>query len=285
VLDADHASHDAGPAASGHNLALRIVSALVLAPLALGAAYVGGWPFLCFWTVASIAVLWEWTALVAGPDSRLAFSVGAVALAVVAALFALDRPGAGILVVLLGALATTILAPAERRIWVAGGVVYAGIMLWATVLLRADPVFGFIALIFLFAVVWATDILGYFVGRAIGGPKLAPSISPKKTWSGGIAGALGAMVIALLLARYVAGTNWIVIVFIALMLSMVAQAGDLLESALKRRFGAKDAGNLIPGHGGVMDRLDGFWAAALIGVLIGMARGGFDASARGLLIW
>ena len=285
MLDVDHAPRDAGPAAGGHNLALRIVSALVLAPLALGAAYVGGWPFLCFWTLAGIAVLWEWTTLVAGPDNRLAFSVGAVAFAVVAVLFALNRPGAAILVVMLGALATTIFAPAERRIWMAGGVVYAGIMLWAPVLLRADPVFGFATLIFLFAVVWATDILGYFVGRAIGGPKLAPSISPKKTWSGGIAGALGAMVIALLLARYVAGTNWIVIVFIALMLSIIAQAGDLLESALKRRFGAKDAGTLIPGHGGVMDRLDGFWAAALLGVLIGLARGGFDASARGLLIW
>jgi phosphatidate cytidylyltransferase len=285
VSDADHASRDAGSAAGGHNLALRIASAVVLAPLALGAAYVGGWPFLCFWTVAAMAVLWEWMALIAGSDSRLAFSVGAVALIVVAALFELDHPGAAILVVMLGALATTIFAPAERRLWLAAGVVYAGIMLWAPVLLRADAVFGFIALIFLFAVVWATDILGYFAGRAIGGRKLAPSISPKKTWSGAIAGAAGAMVIALLLARFVAGTNWIVIVFIALMLSIIAQAGDLLESALKRRFGAKDASQLIPGHGGVMDRLDGFWAAALIGVLIGLARGGFDGAARGLLLW
>ncbi|HZD91566.1 MAG TPA: phosphatidate cytidylyltransferase, partial [Pseudolabrys sp.] len=138
---------------------------------------------------------------------------------------------------------------------------------------------------FLFAIVWATDILAYFGGRTIGGPKLWPAISPKKTWSGGICGALGAMALCVTGAAWAGASDLAAIAVLALVLSMAAQAGDFFESWVKRRFGAKDASQLIPGHGGVMDRLDGFWAAALVGCLIGLARGGFDGAARGLLVW
>ena len=219
------------------NLALRIVSAIVLAPLALLAAYLGGWPFAVFWGLAAIAVLWEWTKLVTGPS------------------------------------------------WIIAGIGYAGVMLTAPIVLRADAELGFLAILLLFAIVWTTDILGYFAGRAFGGPKLLPAVSPKKTWSGAIAGALSAMIVAVLVASYFGTFNRVAIAIIALLLSVVAQLGDLLESWVKRKFGAKDASQLIPGHGGVMDRLDGFWAAALTGCLIGLARGGFDGAARGLLIW
>jgi phosphatidate cytidylyltransferase len=228
---------EAGKAASANNLALRIVSAAVLAPLALLAAYFGGWPFAVFWSAAAIAVLWEWISLVAGPG------------------------------------------------WIIAGVGYAGVMLWAPVLLRADTTHGFLAMVLLFAIVWTTDILGYFAGRAIGGPKLWRAISPKKTWSGAVAGTLGAMIVAVLVAGFFGSFNRAAIAIIALLLSVVAQLGDLLESWIKRRFGAKDASHLSPGHGGVMDRLDGFWAAALIGCLIGLLRGGLDGVARGLLVW
>jgi phosphatidate cytidylyltransferase len=170
-------------------------------------------------------------------------------------------------------------------VWIIAGIGYAGIMLLAPLLLRADNTYGFFALILLFAVVWTTDILGYFAGRAIGGPKLFPAISPKKTWSGAIAGTLGAMIVAVLVANYFGTFNTIAIAIIALLLSVVAQLGDLFESWIKRQFGAKDASHLIPGHGGVMDRLDGFWAAALVGCVIGLLRGGFDGAARGLLVW
>jgi phosphatidate cytidylyltransferase len=227
----------AGKAASKRNLALRVVSAVVLAPLALLAAYFGGWPFAVFWGAAAIAVLWEWTALVAGPR------------------------------------------------WIAAGIGYAGIMLLAPMLLRADDAYGFLAMVLLFAIVWTTDILGYFAGRAIGGPKLLPAVSPKKTWSGAIAGALGAMIVAVLVGGFFGLSNRAALAIIALLLSAVAQLGDLLESWVKRRFGAKDASHLIPGHGGVMDRLDGFWAAALVGCSIGLLRGGLDGAARGLLVW
>jgi phosphatidate cytidylyltransferase len=220
-----------------NNLVLRVISAVVLAPVAIYAAYLGGWPFAVFWAAAALAVLWEWISLVTG----------------------------------LG--------------WIIAGIGYAGIMLLAPLLLRADNAYGFLALVLLFAIVWTTDVLGYFAGRAFGGPKLLPAVSPKKTWSGAIAGTLGAMIVAVMVANYFGAFNMVAIAIIALLLSIMAQLGDLFESWVKRQFGAKDASHLIPGHGGVMDRLDGFWAAALLGCLIGLARGGFDGAARGLLVW
>ncbi len=158
-------------------------------------------------------------------------------------------------------------------------------MFAAPVILRNDAALGFLAMVLLFAIVWSTDILGYFAGRTFGGPKLMPAISPKKTWSGAIAGTLGAMIVAVLVARLFGSFSVVAIAAIALLLSVMAQLGDLLESWVKRQFGAKDASHLIPGHGGVMDRLDGFWAATLVACAIGLLRGGFDAPARGLLVW
>jgi phosphatidate cytidylyltransferase len=168
---------------------------------------------------------------------------------------------------------------------VGAGILYAAVMLVAPVLLRGDPNFGFVAIIFLFAVVWTTDVTAYFAGRALGGPKLAPRLSPKKTWSGAAGGAVGAVVAASIVAVMAALPNIVMTALVGFGLSVVSQAGDLFESGLKRHYGAKDAGRLIPGHGGLMDRLDGFIAAALIAVLIGVARGGAEAPARGLLVW
>lgn len=273
----------ASPAKS--DLALRVASALVLAPLALAAAYFGGWPFAVFWGVAALALLWEWTALVAGPGSRLAFLAGAAALAGAVAIVERGRPDAAILIVLLGAIAAAVFAPSGRRIWVSGGVGYAGAMLMAPVVLRFDSGLGFAVIVFLFAIVWATDVIGYFAGRLIGGPKLAPQISPKKTWSGAIAGALGAVIVGVMVAERAGIAGLGVIAIVALALSIISQVGDLFESWVKRRFGAKDASHLIPGHGGVMDRLDGFWTAAVAAALIGFARGGLEASGRGLMVW
>ena len=224
-------------AAAPSNLILRVVSAAVLAPVAIGAAYLGGWPFALFWSVAAACVLWEWIKLVSGP------------------------------------------------VWIIAGVFYAGVLLATPVVLRHDAALGFFAMVLLFAIVWTTDILGYFIGKAIGGPKLLAAVSPKKTWSGAIAGALGAIVVAVLIMSLFGSFNQEAIAGIGLLLSVCSQLGDLFESWIKRQFGAKDASHLIPGHGGVMDRLDGFWAAALVACLIGLLRGGFDGATRGLLIW
>ena len=162
---------------------------------------------------------------------------------------------------------------------------YAAAILIAPVLLRRDMAWGFAAILFLFVIVWLTDTAAYFAGRAIGGPKLMPRASPKKTWSGAIGGSIAGAAGGALLAHQFGAGNVAVVAIVALLLSIVSQAGDLLESAVKRRFNAKDASQLIPGHGGLMDRLDGFVVAAVAGALIGLLHGGVNAPARGLMVW
>jgi len=278
-------SHNKGRQSPTSNLALRVVSAAVLAPLALLTAFLGGWPFAVFWAIAALFVLWEWIELVADGSHRLMFSWCAGVI-VAAGFFAwLGRPVVGSLMVGLAMLGAAIFAPSQRRLWVTLGVGYAGAMLLAPMFLRGDNTYGFASILVLFAVVWSTDVFGYFAGRAIGGPRLLPAVSPKKTWSGAIVGAAAAMLIAAYVASLFEHSNVVAILIIAFVLSALAQMGDLFESWVKRQFGAKDSGQLIPGHGGVMDRLDGFWAAAVAGCLIGMVRGGFDGPARGLLLW
>jgi phosphatidate cytidylyltransferase len=271
--------------APSHNLALRVASALVLAPLAIAVVWLGDWPFALFWAIAAVAVLWEWLTLVVGPRYPMMVASSAGALAVAAMVGSWHHPITAILLIGLGALAATVFAPRERRFWITAGIGYAGCMLLAPILLRADAAYGFSAMILLFAVVWSTDIFAYFAGRALGGPKLAPHISPKKTWSGAIVGTAGAILVAVAVAGFLGTLDKGTIAVVALSLSIMAQLGDLFESWIKRRFGAKDASHLIPGHGGVMDRLDGFWAAAVAGCLVGVLHGGFDNAARGLMVW
>jgi phosphatidate cytidylyltransferase len=264
------------------NLMLRLVSSLVLAPLAIGAAYVGGTVFLAFWTLAALIVLWEWDTLVCDRDRNSVLTIGMVTLIGAALLLAFDWIGTAITLVGLGLFGIAALASRARRRWCIAGAVYAAALLVAPVILRDDPHFGFTAILFLFVIVWLTDIAAYFIGRAIGGPKLMPSVSPNKTWSGAIGGTLAGTIGGVLVAGW--PTN-AALVAVALILSIVSQGGDLFESSIKRRFSAKDASQLIPGHGGLMDRLDGFIAAAVVGVLIGLFHSGFAASARGLMVW
>jgi phosphatidate cytidylyltransferase len=234
------------PRADGRDLWLRVASAVVLAPLAIAIAYVGGTWFIGFWLLAAAGVLWEWMGLVAAARS-------------------LPSPA--------------------RAGWIALGACYAGAMLAAPLVIRADAALGFIAMIFLFAVVWATDVAAYFAGRLVGGPKLWPAISPNKTWSGALAGAAAGTVAGSAVAAAGGIGPLAPIVAASFLLSVAAQFGDLFESALKRRFGAKDASHAIPGHGGLMDRLDGFLAAAVAAALVGVARGGLDGAAAGFLLW
>ena len=269
----------------GSELALRVCSALVLVPLALATAYLGHWPFAVFWGVAAMGVLWEWTSLVAGADRPFVLMTGVATLALALALVVSGLPLAAVIVLAIGTLAAASLAPAERRLWIAGGIPYAGALGLAPILLRSDDEDGFLSVVFLFAVVWTTDIAAYFIGRTAGGPKLVPQVSPNKTWSGAIGGTLAAVVVALVLAKAAALAGLFAIAMLAIVLSVSAQAGDVFESFLKRKFGAKDSSHLIPGHGGLMDRLDGFVTASVVATLIGLARGGFEAPGRGLLVW
>ncbi len=139
--------------------------------------------------------------------------------------------------------------------------------------LRSDPVAGLIDVLFLLVVVWSSDIGAYVSGRLIGGPKLAPAISPGKTWSGAVGGLLCAMVIGLLVSRAVAPGPPLHALIVGAGLSVASQLGDLLESALKRHFGVKDSSRLIPGHGGVFDRLDGVLAAAPVAMVLALILG------------
>ena len=264
---------------------LRVCSALVLAPLAIGAAYTGGWPFAIFWSLAAIGVFWEWSSLVAGNERRLIVTVGGAALVASLVLAAGGRLMGAIIVIAMGTIGIAPLAPVQHRGWVAGGVPYAGAIGIAPIVLRSDSEDGFLAVVFLFAIVWATDVAAYFLGRLIGGPKLLPKVSPKKTWSGAISGLAAAVLAGIAVAKMAGLSGLLSIALVAAILSFVAQAGDLFESQLKRKFGAKDSGHLIPGHGGLMDRLDGFVFAAAVAALIGILRGGLDAPARGLLVW
>jgi phosphatidate cytidylyltransferase len=237
----------AGQGAAPSNLTLRIVSSAVLAPVAIAIAWIGGIVFVAFWAIAACIVLWEWSRLVAHARA--------------------SQSHAGFFG------------------WMVAGLIYASVLALAPAILRRDPALGFVAILFLFAVVWTTDIAAYFAGRAIGGPKLWPAVSPNKTWSGAIGGALGGIVAALAVVKFAGLAVAPLLVLVALGLSIASQAGDLLESALKRRFGAKDAGQLIPGHGGAMDRLDGFLTAVAAACMVGLIRGGFDGAARALLVW
>jgi phosphatidate cytidylyltransferase len=266
-------------------LTLRIVSSAVLAPLALALAYLGGWPFLVFWAIAACGIFWEWRAILRDPGPTLK-GLGECAIAVAGASAMTGRIGAAAIFLGLGMAVEAVLATAAHfRLWAAAGVLYAGGLLIACVLLRGDAQYGLVAIVLLFAVVWTTDILAYFVGRFVGGPKLWARVSPKKTWSGAIGGLAGAFAASLVVAHYAHLANSLAVAALALVLSVASQAGDLFESAFKRRFGVKDAGHVIPGHGGIMDRLDGFLAAVVVAAVIGVARGGLEAPARGLLVW
>ena len=161
---------------------------------------------------------------------------------------------------------------------------YAGALVASVGLLRVSPSFGLGAIFWLFAVVWGTDIAAYFAGRLIGGPRLWPSVSPGKTWAGAIVGALAGAVLGLALADW---TNSLAALFgLGLAAAIVSELGDLFESALKRRFGVKDSSSLIPGHGGLMDRLDGFVAASFFAAVVASsASPGSTISPGGLFQW
>jgi phosphatidate cytidylyltransferase len=269
----------------GSELALRVCSALVLVPLAIGTAYLGGWPFALFWGAAAIGVLWEWSSLVARHEQFSTLLAGGASLALAVVLVATGHVLPALIVVAMGALGAASLTLAERRTWVAAGIPYAGVLAIGPIILRSDGEQGFLAVLFLFAIVWTTDIGAYFVGRAFGGPKLVPRVSPNKTWAGAIGGLLASVVVAVVVAKMAALTSLFALAMVAVVLSVLAQAGDLFESFLKRRFDAKDSSHLIPGHGGLMDRLDGFVTASVAAVMVGLARGGFEAPGRGLLVW
>jgi len=268
--------------ASG-NFLTRVLAAMVLAPVAVAIAYAGGWWWSGLVTVASIGLYLEWLMVVGAVDRIWAMGVGVAALLVAGLALAAGRGAVALVLVVIGVAGAAATSPAQRW-WVGSGCAYAGLALLASVLVRSDPQGGFVALIFVLLIVWATDIGGYFAGHGLGGPRLWPRVSPKKTWAGAFGGLAGSLLVAGVAVAVGAGRA-VALLPLAAALSVVSQLGDLFESAVKRRFGVKDSSHIIPGHGGLLDRLDGFVAAIVVAALIGLVRGGADGVGRGLLVW
>jgi phosphatidate cytidylyltransferase len=278
---------DAAPAAAveqgSNNLLMRVIAALVLAPLALAIAYAGGWLWTVLATLASIGLYVEWLTIVRASHETRVVAAGIVALAISGLCLAMGRIDAALLALVVG-LAGVALLSSERRRWTAAGFLYAAAAEIASVLVRLDQTKGFAALILILLVVWVTDIGGYFAGRGIGGPKLWPRVSPKKTWAGAVGGFAASLVVAAGFAALGLGKTG-PILLLGAALSVASQLGDLFESAVKRRFGVKDSSHIIPGHGGLLDRLDGFVAAIVVAAIFGFLRDGVDGVGRGLMVW
>lgn len=271
---------------SDPDLKKRVVSALILIPVAIFTAWLGDWPFALLWLLGACLVLLEWNRLVL-PEQPRALYWGEVACLVAALAFerTFVNPGFALIALGVGTLVAIWLSPAGHSRWAIAGLVYAAAVVLGPTILRDDNALGFAAILWLFAVVWGTDVAAYFAGRSIGGPKLWPQLSPKKTWSGFIGGTLIGTAIALAVVRFVGIQPTLGLALATFAIAALSQAGDLFESSVKRRFAAKDAGSIIPGHGGVMDRLDGFLVAAVAAAALGLARGGSANPAAGLLLW
>lgn len=242
----------------------RIASALVLGPLAI-TALVLGWPWFDLMVALCAGIMaWEWSRVCCGRTGG--FGVGLIALMVVAALVVAQAPAWALALPLVGALggAYRVKAAQRRPLWLAAGSLYIGIPVVCLVWVRLDT--GWETVLWLFLIVWTTDSAAYVFGRLIGGVRLWPAVSPNKTWAGFLGGVLSAGMLGVLAAWGLGAplddvAAVIKVALLALLLGVVSQAGDLIESAFKRRFRVKDSSDLIPGHGGLLDRLDGLMAA------------------------
>jgi phosphatidate cytidylyltransferase len=263
------------------DLRRRFLSALVLGPAALACIWLGAEPWTLLIAVAVAVLTWEWVHL-CGLRTRVLPGL-AVPVAVLAAgvLAVAEHPRAALVALTIGWALTWWTAarmrgpdrPQQPAGWLAAGVLYIGIAGIALIELRHDNYAGRANVLFLFLVVWASDIGAYMAGRAFGGPKLAPAVSPNKTWSGAAGGLAAAVVVGVAAAAALAPGGASRAAAVAAMLGVMAQAGDLLESWIKRRFDVKDTSSLIPGHGGLLDRLDGVIAAAPVAALLAFALG------------
>jgi phosphatidate cytidylyltransferase len=275
----------APPSQRWGDLGTRLVSGLVLVSIAVITARVGGDVFVLAWLAAGIAVLWEWQRMIGGVAHNARVAIGAVGLALAASLdrqYVLDA----FVVLCLTAGLVAYVAGRGARFWASSGVLYAGLLVMATLGLRFSFPFGSRSIIWLFATVWATDTFAYLGGRLIGGPKVWPAISPSKTWSGTLTGlAFGSAIGTFSAVRDLPAPTAVAPIFVVTLFAAIfSQLGDALESAIKRRFGVKDSSQLIPGHGGFMDRLDGFIAAAAFAFCLGLLRD-LPSVAGGLFYW
>lgn len=275
------------------NLQKRTLSAAVLLPLVIAAIALGHPYFTILVAIFAAAMAWEFTSVaaherVSGQTSPIPVPSARgwrllAALGVVTAVIAVVATGYGLpdvpvwSIVVAGAVAAGMVALAvnrRRAQWFPMGVIYVAAPAAALVAIRVEPTYGMASLIWIIALVVAADTGGYLVGRTVGGPKLVPRISPNKTWSGLGGAVLGAALAGLCTAFILNHTNVWMLTLISAVLGLLEQGGDLVESAFKRHFGVKDTSQIIPGHGGVLDRVDGLLAVAVAVLVINLWAGG-----------
>ncbi len=273
--------------ANWSDLGTRTISALILIPAVIACAWYGGLWFKGFVLLLSGLIAHEWVSIV-HPKNLAQYALHMAGAVCGTSLLDLYGPQIALLAIVALALISALvvrLGNAASSKWSYLGIFYVGLPALALSLLRHDPDFGFAAILWIFLIVWAADSLAYFAGRTIGGPKLAPMISPKKTWAG-LGGAVAGSTLVSSIFAYGFHLNGIfALAILAGCLAVVEQAGDLFESSLKRFHGVKDSGTLIPGHGGVIDRVDGLIAVAVAAALVGLLHGQGVNTARGLLQW
>jgi phosphatidate cytidylyltransferase len=269
----------------GSDLWPRVVSGVVLASVAIALTVAGPMPFAVLVLTVALIVSWEWGRVVRGTDMDmvLAAQLGGVAAGIMLA--AIDLPALGVLALAIGTILVALLAIGRNSGYSALGVAFAGLPGIAMLWLRGDQGYGLWAVLYIMLIVVVTDVAAYFSGRLVGGPKLWPQVSPNKTWAGLIGAVIASAVVGWIYATYCpvpAAPEKLSLG--GALLAVVAQAGDFAESALKRRFGTKDASQLIPGHGGFMDRVDGLTTAAIAAGLYAVINGP-TAPALAILTW
>ena len=245
-------------------LKLRIISAIVLAIIVLTITWIGGLTFTLFWAVVAILILWEFNRICSSKISFAQNIVSYISLLLIISPWIIGDYNIALIIFCVGIIVLGLWGYiSNRSIWIACSLAYAALPFFAMSEMRSNSYNGLVVILLLYFCVWGADIFAYFSGRTIGGPKLAPRISPNKTWSGFIGSLVGAFFFTYIVS-FSAGFEPIPIFFvIMLLIAIVSQVGDLLESGIKRRFKVKDSGALIPGHGGVLDRVDGLIVAAV----------------------
>lgn len=270
-------------------LVQRVRTALVLLPFVIAPAWLGGNWFLLLMGVAALAMAYEWVGLLKSQNAvRDRLWLGALLLAVLAYSHGTTATDglAMIFVMLLGG-GAVLVHQGARLTPVLGGLVYIGWPLAAAIGFRQDPL-GMLIIGYALLSVWAVDVFAMFSGKLIGGPKLAPRLSPNKTWAGLIGGALGA-VLAAWVSYWAIGlvdpiaVDLAAILMIGVVLAVLAQMSDLFESGLKRKYDIKDSGGIIPGHGGILDRVDGLIGVLIVLHIVSLWRGG--QAATSLWVW
>jgi phosphatidate cytidylyltransferase len=269
------------------DLAVRTFSALVLAPVVIADIWLGNAAFLIFAALLGVLIAHEWSSIVF-PRNQIQYALHFLAAisGALASYFSGVWEACGVIFCV--ALVSGLMArfgDAAKSVWSYLGIFYTGLPVVALIQLRNDSDYGFSSILWIFLIVWSADVLAYFAGRIIGGPKLAPRISPKKTWAGLFGAIVGSALASILFARYMNLSGVAALALLAAALAVVEQAGDLFESAMKRYYGVKDSGHLIPGHGGVIDRVDGLIAVVVVAAIIGVFRQQGLGAAHGLLLW